>query len=84
MSRTTLKPTPRRPVGRQLATPPRLAPLRVAPARVEPDAKAALAEQKSDFTAEGAPPPGKVANSIPVSGNDAPRTRRRRAPAAGP
>ena len=26
-----------------------------------------LAEQKSDFTAEGSPPPGKVSTSIPAS-----------------
>lgn len=30
-----------------------------------------LAEQKSDFTAEGSPPPGKVATSIPVASPDA-------------
>jgi hypothetical protein len=28
-------------------------------------AEPTLAEQKSDFTAEGAPPPGKVSTSIP-------------------
>jgi hypothetical protein len=28
---------------------------------------ATLAEQKSDFTAEGSPPPGKVSTSIPVN-----------------
>ncbi|MBL8344674.1 MAG: hypothetical protein JNN03_04480 [Rubrivivax sp.] len=31
-----------------------------------PTAHATLAGQKSDFTAEGSPPPGKVANVAPV------------------
>jgi hypothetical protein len=31
-----------------------------------PTEQATLAEQKSDFTAEGSPPPGKVSNSAPV------------------
>jgi hypothetical protein len=26
-----------------------------------------LAEQKSDFTAEGSPPPGKVSTALPIS-----------------
>jgi len=29
-----------------------------------------LAEQKTDFTAEGAPPPGKVGMSIPNTGHE--------------
>jgi hypothetical protein len=29
-----------------------------------------LAEQKSDFTAEGSPPPGKVATSTPVDSSE--------------
>ena len=38
-----------------------------------------LAQQQADFTAEGSPPPGKVAASIPVTaqkaaGSPAPRT----------
>jgi hypothetical protein len=51
-----------------------------------------LAQQQTDFTAEGAPPPGKVATSVPVTGGKTarpvsrppaivPATRRR--PASG-
>jgi hypothetical protein len=40
-----------------------------APAHPTP-AKAALAEQKSDFTAEGAPPPGQVSAPTPLPGHD--------------
>ena len=32
-----------------------------------PPVPATLTEQKADFTAEGAPPPGKVATSLPVT-----------------
>jgi hypothetical protein len=35
-----------------------------------------LAEQKSDFTAEGAPPPGKVATSPPVRSSMPQRSKR--------
>ena len=37
-----------------------------------PPALPTLAEQKLDFTAEGAPPPGKVHTSAPVTTHDAP------------
>jgi hypothetical protein len=42
--------------------------------RIPPAAPATLAEQKSDFTAEGAPPPGKVSTSKPATVHDAPKT----------
>ena len=42
--------------------------------RTPPAAPATLAEQKSDFTAEGSPPPGKVSTSKPATAHDAPKT----------
>ncbi len=35
------------------------------PQRIVPTHPKTLPEQKSDFTAEGAPPPGKVVGSVP-------------------
>jgi hypothetical protein len=47
------------------------------PAVTPPPVAKTLAEQKSDFTAEGSPPPGMVSNAIPVgapdSGAESPR-----------
>lgn len=60
-----LKPTSRRPVGQQTATPPRLGGARSAGSlpgaatKPAPPKPPTLAEQKAEFTAEGAPPPGK-------------------------
>lgn len=71
------KPASRRPIGRQKATPPSrskappvpgLEPLPVKPP--------SLAEQKTDFTAEGSPPPGKVATTAPVSSTEPDPTAR--------
>ena len=59
-----LKPTSRHPVGRQAPTPRRRA--KAAPTPLPPS----LAAQKSDFTAEGAPPPGKVATTPPARSTD--------------
>ncbi len=39
----------------------------VVPAPVPVPVPATLSEQKADFTAEGAPPPGKVATMPPIS-----------------
>lgn len=36
---------------------------------------ATLADQKSDFTAEGSPPPGKVSTSPPLTVRDTSQTR---------
>jgi hypothetical protein len=42
--------------------------------RTPPPALATLAEEKSNFTAEGSPPPGKVSTSKPATAHDAPQT----------
>jgi hypothetical protein len=65
------KPASRRPIGRQTATPPsrsKAAPVPGGPPL--PASTPSLAEQKSDFTAEGSPPPGKVATTAPVSSTE--------------
>jgi hypothetical protein len=60
----SLKLKSRRAIGRQVPTPPRRLgkpPAAPVPGPQTPAAPAqVLAAQKSDFTAEGAPPPGKV------------------------
>lgn len=75
-----LKPTSRRPVGKQVVPPRRKGKAAVQPPQRgpapatradEPDAPTAqqpatLAQQGTDFTAEGSPPPGRVANSTPA------------------
>jgi hypothetical protein len=38
-----------------------------------PPVPATLTEQKSDFTAEGAPPPGRVATTVPATLHDEPK-----------
>lgn len=42
-----------------------------------------LAEQKSDFTAEGSPPPGKVSTSTPVNSPDSKTATPTRRPVRG-
>lgn len=48
----------------------------IVPAAVAPT----LAEQKSDFTAEGAPPPGKVATDVPATPKQPAKKSARRPP----
>ncbi len=43
-----------------------------------------LAQQKADFTAEGAPPPGKVASAEPVTPPAASPVKKPRGPARAP
>ncbi|MDO8419700.1 MAG: hypothetical protein Q7S90_06660 [Rubrivivax sp.] len=43
----------------------------VPPAHASPETPRTLAQEKSDFTAEGSPPPGQVAGSAPVLPSDA-------------
>jgi hypothetical protein len=54
MSKKPAKPGSQRPIGKQAPSPARVRKTVPAPA------PATLAEQKSDFTAEGSPPPGQV------------------------
>jgi catalase len=67
------KPYSSRPIGRQVATPPRLEspPKAHTPAPAVPT----LADQQADFTAEGSPPPGKVSTSVPVTRSPDPPTK---------
>ena len=45
-----------------------------------PATPATLAEQKSDFTAEGAPPPGKVSTGKPVTARPVKRAHKAKRP----
>lgn len=42
-----------------------------------------LSQQKTDFTAEGSPPPGQVSKGLPATRHKARKALPRRAPAAG-
>lgn len=64
----SLKPT-RRAIGRQVATPPSRRKAPATPGRgglPSSPQPLSLAKQHSDFTAEGSPPPGKVATNSPA------------------
>jgi hypothetical protein len=47
--------------------------MRAAPPRTPKARTPTLAQQQTDFTAEGSPPPGKVATSVPDTARNAPK-----------
>jgi hypothetical protein len=59
---------------------------RKTPAPARPPERLQLAQQQADFTAEGSPPPGRVATAAPdgAPAKPGPAARRQRAPRALP
>jgi hypothetical protein len=47
--------------------------MRTAPPRTPKARAPTLAQQQTDFTAEGSPPPGEVGTSVPTGAHNAPK-----------